>query len=84
MKYTKPKKAPGAIFNTWIIDIDKGSIMDEKSLRQTQITARFTSDETGETISLASERDEIQLSVNFKKIEELIEAARKERERNRN
>lgn len=74
MKATKPKKAEGAICNTWIVDID-GSVGDGYQYRSKVLTVRFTSD-THETLSIADEAQGIQYIVPFKKVNEMIELAR--------
>lgn len=83
MKYTKPKKADGALLNTWIVDVDGTSIEHGKGgsvLKKKTLSVRFTS-EGHETISIANEQTGVQYIMNFKKIEELIERARAERKK---
>lgn len=78
-KYTKPGKAPGALLNTWLVDIDDGSTIIGKIIRNNRtISVYFTSDRW-ETISIADESMNIRIQVPFKKIEELINTARKVR-----
>ena len=79
----KPIKAPGAMLNTWMMDV-KGTVVAMDTLIPKTTTIRFTSDLGHETLSLALEKDGLHISVLFEDVERVINAARKERERKQN
>lgn len=85
-KITKPQKAEGALMNTWIVDIDGsenryiGNVLQSKPK---VLTVRFTSD-TRETISISDDNSDIQFTLPFKKIDELIKCAREEYAKRKN
>lgn len=86
MKITKPRKADGAMFNTWIVDVDGTlNLYVGNTLKSNKavITVRFTS-EGHETLSITDERSDIQYTMPFKKIDELIKLARKEKKKELN
>lgn len=78
IKATKPKK--DGILNTWLIDIEGLlNIYDENGKYKTikrDFCIRFTSDLGKETISLTDEKMEVQYVIPFKKVQELIDTAR--------
>ena len=55
----------------------QGMIINGLAPSMKMITVRFTSDESGETISLADENNGIMLLVPFEPVQELIDEARK-------
>lgn len=71
-------RAPGAMFNTHIRSV-KGLISKENNpmtIRKVRVDIRFTSDDH-ETLSLTT--DNIQISVDYKQVEKLVEETRKDR-----
>lgn len=77
MKATKPKK--DGMLNTWLIDID-GYLnyygADKYRSVKRQFCVRFTSDLGKETLSITDENANTQYLVPFKKVQELIDIAR--------
>ena len=55
----------------------KGFISDGYAIKSAEVIVRFTSDETGESISLQT--DDIMIGVPFEKVKKMIERARRKR-----
>lgn len=77
MKATKPKK--DGILNTWLIDVEGYlnlyQAVSFKSIKK-DLCVRFTSDLGKETLSITDEKNNIQYVVPFRKVQELIDVAR--------
>lgn len=69
----------GILTNTHIKEI-MGAFMDSKSLRQSKVIERFSSDHRGETLSFES--NGVMIVVPYEPIARLIEECRKDRKGN--
>lgn len=73
----------GILTNTHLKEI-QGATMNSKELKQCVVTARFTSDKHGETLSLSVDEDKpsgYQIIVPYEAVANLIAETRKDRNR---